>query len=360
MYVNAHIKVLINDTQVYSIVSCEMENDSHNVGATCELVMPLNARIEFNGQDITGQDINDLQKGYVTEPTRYYFNTGDHIQVYAKYEGYESDKYSVSVKGLDPNDKYQLLFDGFLYEFYLSTPIKIKCLDYVYFFNLASFGDEKLDIIPLGKKGKPILKEERKGTGYHKDSILFSALIKDLLYWVNATIHTVNETDDTDYPDVVLEPGMFDMPLVNISFLDMSPASVLEYFKREIGLCITLMNNRLYINVASNTTEVVKLDTGINILKSELQTSNLKKERKKSGSNSLFLKIKLVAYFILDNGKKASYTTGDENGELVNQYFYNVKPSVETESIGGVAVPKNFKALAEEALLKAKQGRFTG
>ena len=367
MYVNAHIKVLINDTLVYSIVSCDMENDSHNVGASCDIVMPLNARIQFNGQDIKGEptaNTENIHKGYLTEPTRYYFNTGDHIQVYAKYEGYESDLNSISVplKDMKPEDKYQLLFDGFLYDFYLSTPIKIKCLDYIYFFNLGTFGDSKLDIIPMTAKGKQLLKKERKGIGYSKTSILFSALINDLLYWVNATIHTVNDEDGTSWPDVVLLPKMFDMPLVNISFVDMSPAAVLEYFKREIGLCITLMGNKLYINVASNTTKEVKLDTGINVLKSGIQTNVLTNGGKKNsrGAHSLFLKIKLVAYFILQTGKKASITVGDENGELVNNYFYNVKPDTATTPVAGVNVPNNMLALANEALVKAKQGRFTG
>jgi hypothetical protein len=72
------------------------------------------------------------------------------------------------------------------------------------------------------------------------------------------------------------------------------------------------------------------------------------------------LKIKLVAYFILDNGKKSSITIGDENGELVNNYFYNVKPDTQTTLQGTVQVPNNMLAIAQEALIKAKHGRFTG
>jgi hypothetical protein len=122
------------------------------------------------------------------------------------------------------------------------------------------------------------------------------------------------------------------------------------------------MGSELYVNVASNTTKEVKLDTGINVIKSDIQTNNLKNANtaRAIGANSLFLKIKLVAYFILDNGKKASITIGDENGEVVNNFFYNVKPDKKTTLRAGVAVPDNMYELAKEALIKAVQGRFKG
>jgi hypothetical protein len=363
MYVNAHIKVFINGTQVYSIVEVEAENDSHNVGATCDIVMPLNARIEFNGQNTTGVDTKNINKGYLTEVTRYSFNTGDHIKIYAKYEGYESDPNAESVPGLDENDKYLLIFEGFLYEFHLGTPIKIKCLDYIYWFNLGYFGDVKIDLIAHSKSGKFLPKKSRSGIGVqYKGNVQFKKIMQDLLQWVNANITQWNDDNGTNFLPVTLNEKTFDTPLVDITFLSMSPASVLEYFKREIGLCITLMGSELYVNVASNTTKEVKLDTGINVIKSDIQTNNLKNANTAHaiGANSIFLKIKLVAYFILDNGKKASITIGDENGEVVNNFFYNVKPDTATTMRAGVAVPNNMLTLANEALIKAVQGRFKG
>lgn len=352
MYLNGHIKVFINDIQVYSIISCETNNDSHNVGATCEIFFPLNSRIEFNGQKI--ETPVRKETNYLTAPTRYLFNTGDHIVIKAKYDGYESDANAGT-------DGYLPVFEGFLYDFYLTTPIKIKCLDYVYWFNMGLFGDTKLVVNQTGKNGKPIKNKIKAGTGVSYKKTTFKKVIQDLLGWVNSDIDNWNNENDTSYPHIELFEPMFDLDLVNISFVNMSPAAVLEWFKRELGLCITFLGNKLYINVASNTINTVKLKTDINVLKSELQTTNLKNHRKTTsvGADSVFIRLKMKVYFVRDNGTKDSFEIGDDAGQLRETFFYNVKPS-SIKSVGGQSIPENYLNLATEALKKAYQARYSG
>jgi hypothetical protein len=347
MYFNCHAKVVINDYTLETVVSVETHNDSNHIGSYCDIVLPLNSRIEFNGNPDQAQtsnnqdpqiDYSQVNQGYLTAPTRYLFNTGDHIAISSKYDGmiYENDINA-------DNDGYLPVFEGFIYDFYESTPIKIKCLDFIYWFNIGIYGNKIVTIVKGKKKPKT-----SSGTGVSFKTTTFKAILKDLIETVNYNIAIWNQENDTSYPDVELMDAIFDMPLVNISFVQMSPAAVLEWFKKELGLNITLMGNKLYANLASNTTSTVVLQTDTNVLQSSLQTTNLQKTKNK-GSNSIFLRVKVKAYFLQTNGTKDSIEVGDPNGQLREVFFYNVKRS---ETL--------YKKMANEALVKFHQDRYTG
>lgn len=338
MYFNCHPKVLINGNQLNSIVSIESSNDSHNIGAFCDIIMPINARFIHEGKGLTA-------------PARNIFNTGDYIIVKAKYDGYEKDANADS-------DGFVTFFTGFLFDFYLGVPLKIKCLDYIYWFNMGIFGNSDL-VIKVTKTGKfkragaqdSIGDKTKAGKGYHKDKVKFKEVLQDLVDWVNYDITKWSIDNDVLIPLVELYDPIFDMDLVNITFNNMSPAAVLEYFKKELGLCITFLANKLYVNVASNTTKNVKLKTDINVLTSELQTTNLKNLRSKNvtGANSVFQKIKVKASFVRNNGTKDSVEVGDPNGQLREVFFYTVKQD-----------EKLYEQLAKEALIKFYQARYNG
>lgn len=348
MYFNCHTKVIINNQTLETVVSVETHNDCNHIGASCDIVLPLNSRIDFNNNLQQAQtvdntdpqiDYSQINQGYLTAPTRYLFNTGDRIQVFAKYEGYETAPGSNS-------DGYLPIFDGFIFDFYETTPIKIKCVDFVYWFNIGIYGSKIVTIVK-GKK-KP---QSATGQGVSFQTTTFKAILEDIIDTVNYNIAIWNDDNGTDYPDIVLSDQIFDMDLVNISFINMSPAAVLEWFKKELGLNITLLNNVLYANLASFTTGQVILQTDTNVIKSGLQTTNLKNFRRKSskGSNSIFLRVKLKAYFLQQNGTKDSIEVGDPNGQMREVFFYNVKRD---EVL--------YNKMALEALQKFHQDRYTG
>jgi len=367
IYVIAHAKVIINDTIVHevginqNIVSIQTNNDANQIGSYCDILLPSNVRIAYNnntnqsptpGDPDPQIDVNQANNGYITAPTRYYFNTGDHIVIKAKYEGYENET------GSD-NDGYLPVFDGFIYDFYESTPIKIKCLDYIYWFNIGIYGSKIITVAKKNSKGKiPKKPKTASGIGVSYTKVAFKELIQDVIDTVNYNIAIWNGENGTSFPDVELSEPMFDMTLVDISFVQMSPAAVLEWFKKELGLNISLNGNKLYVNVASNTLSVVTFKTDVNVITSGLQTTNLQHTKTK-GANSVFLRIKVKAYFIKENGTKDSFEIGDENGKLREVFFYNVKKGKDI-LVGGKTVPENYNTLAQEALQKFHQDRYTG
>lgn len=367
IYVNAHAKVVINDTIVHefgvdqNLVSVETHNDSNHIGSTCEIVFPQNVRLPYKNnasQAPTAEnpdpniDYTQVNDGFIDAKTRYIFNTGDHIQVFAKYEGYEGANGANS-------DGYLPIFDGFLFDFYESTPLKIKCLDYIYWFNIGIYG-QKIN----SKAGGINIPNTAKGSGVSFKSVQFKTLLQDLIDTVNIAIAQSNTDNSTKYPLISLIEPIFDMPLVNISFLQMSPAAVLEWFKKEMGFNITLLHNKLYVNIASNTTGTVILQTDTNVILSNLQTTNLQHKRTKlaKGSNSVFLRIKLKCNIIRNNGTKDSFEVGDPNGQMREIWLYNVKPgvSVPMPNDPTKTIPKNYLEMANEALLKMHQDRYTG
>jgi len=338
MFFNAHCKVIINNQTLETVVSVETHNDGNQIGAYCDIVLPLNSRIEYNndkGQASTSQnqdpqiDYSQVNNGYLTAPTRYLFNTGDHIKITAKYDGYEQ------VNGVD-TEGYLPVFEGFIYDFYETTPIKIKCLDYIYWFNMGTYNISHLNTT-------------------------FKTILSALVDIVNQNITAWNEDNSTTYPLCSLYEPIFDLNFTDISFSQMSPAAVLEWFKKEVGFNITLLGNKLYCNIASNTTGTVILQTDRNVIQSGLQSTNLKNKglRKSRGSNSVFLRLKLKCNFIRTNGLKDSFEIGDENGQLREIWVYKVKPGANV-TYKGKLVPQNYLDMAQDALTKYRQDRYIG
>ena len=323
MYLDAHISVYIGVdgrqtsgnpngyTPIRDVVSVRIENDCQHIGASCDIVLPLNARIEYT----------DGKKDYLTAASISTFQSGDPILVKAKYDGYESESEA------DENG-FITVFEGFLYDFYEGNPLKIVCQDWVFKLN-----QKAISISYPDKKGNP-------------SSISMQNFINDILD--NTGVAMLPIESEYYRPDgtKVTNPT-FNLMLQDIHFTLMTPAAILNWIKKEIGINITLMRDKLYVNVASNTTSTVKFDTRYNVKTSDLQTTNLTRGKK---AQSVFLKLKLKAWFIQTNGTKDSIdNVGDPDGQLREVYFYNI-PRDQTK----------YKQLAAEALEKFKQRRFNG
>jgi len=332
MYLSGKIQVIINGQTLDSVVSVEVHNDGNHIGSTCEITLPLNCRIRNSDSKMIA-------------PTRFLFNTGDHIIINAKYQGYESQ---------GNTGGYQRVFEGFLFDFYESNPVKIKCLDFIYWFNMGIYGANY--VFTKAKKG-----QIKGGTGKFFAEIEFADLLQDLIDWVNDVIANSNDENGTGYPAITLIKPEFTFKLVNIPFTNLSPAAVLEWLKRELGFNISMIGNSLYANVASFTRNHVKLNTQYNVIQSSLQSTNLIKHKTKQskGANSVFLRIKVKAYFENEDGTKESFEVGDPNGQLREVYFYKVAKG-NLVTIGNQTVYENYYKYANEALNKCYQSRYTG
>jgi hypothetical protein len=304
MYVNAVLQVYFNDKLFDSVVSIDVKNDAAHIGATCDIVVPLNSRLKYQ----------NVGKDYITDPSpnNYLFNSGDTVTVLAVYEGYKD---------------WVNVFDGYVNDFTEGTPLTVKCLDAVYLLNQSTINLEYKKPTPL----KNIINDILKGTGIVQIGI-------------EKNYTTENGTSMTN--------PVFDLELENLTFKNMSPAACLEYIKTNIGLNITLMGKQLYVNIASNTTNTVKLDTRINVCKSDLQKPN-----------STFQKFKVKAWFIREDSTRDSFEVGDENGALREVFFYNI-PKTDYINIstkeGLKSIPRRYNELANEALKKVKQVRYSG
>lgn len=303
MYFNAKISVTIGGKTLLTVVSVKASNDASHVGAYCDIVVPLNCRIQYQ----------DGAHDYLTDYAKNLFKTGDQVVIRAKYDG------------LDWVD----VFSGFIYDFMEGNPLTIKCLDYIYFFNLGIFGSSRV-LYKKTTKSKQLIS----GTGASYKKITLQTLLQNIVDFVNDTID--EQFEATERVSLVLP--VFEMTLVNISFVTMSPAAILEWLKKELGLNISLSGSKLYCNIASNTLSLVKLDTTRNVLTSDLQKKV-----------STFQRYKLKAWFLREDGTRDSLEVGDSSGTLKEVYFYRV------------ARDQNlYKKLADEALLKYQQHKFNG
>lgn len=218
---------------------------------------------------------------YLTDLVKNLFKVQDPVTVVAKYEGYPDIK----------------VFSGFVYDFLEGTPMTVECMDNIFLLNQTTVNLEYQSVTL-----RDVLKRILQGTGVS-----------------------------------LIEPTL-DLSLTNITFRLMSPASVLEYFKKELGLHISLSDNKLYVNIASNTIATVFFDTAVNVIHSGLQKPE-----------AVYLKLKVKAWFIQQNGKKSSIEVGDTNGELREVFFYKIPFD-----------PKKYQQLAGEALIKYKMMKFSG
>ncbi len=322
MYFNAKISVTIAGQLLSTIVSVKTSNDGQKIGAYCDLVVPLNSYIAY-------QNPNDL-KVYLTAIRVDKYSSGDEVIITASYDGFNTIN----------------IFNGFVYDFTLGMPTTIRCMDYIYYFNLGIFGDKR--VFTTNKKGTKIKKS---GLGVNYKSIQFRDILQQLIDFVNETIDA--EAPGSAHVSLILD-NFFDMTLSNLTFISMSPAAILEWFKKEVGFNISLYGNRLFVNLASTTTGSVILNTGRNVIESKLQTV-LQKSVKTKGITqakslaSAFEKIRLKCWFIREDGTRDSLEIGDPNGVQEERFFYKVKRDA-----------TNYEKLAEAALLKAQQHRYHG
>lgn len=325
MYFDARLSVTIDGKNLTTVVGIKTSNDAAKVGSSCDLIVPLNAYFEyFNPDNLTT---------YLTAIRADAFPQGCPIEVIASYisEGVQMPILTV--------------FRGFVFDFVLGMPTTIKCLDYIYFFNLGIFGDNRVSI--SNKAGTKI---KNTGQGVHYSTIKFKDLLQQLVDFVNITI---SESTTGALP-VELMPT-FDMTLENLTFITMSPAAILEWFKTELGFNITFYDNKLYVNLASQTNGKIIVNTEVNCIGSRLQTT-LQHSKKSAGKSptltairSAFQRIRLKCWFIREDGTRDSFEVGDQNGIQEEHFFYKVKRE-----------GNNYETLANAALLKAQQHHYRG
>lgn len=218
---------------------------------------------------------------FLTDIVKNLFNSGDKVVVTAWYDDYP----------------VLTIFTGFIYEFIEGTPMTIECLDNIYLLNQTT-------------------------VNLAYASISLTALLEQVLTGTGITL---------------ILPTL-DLQLVNISFRLMSPAAILQWFRTELGLNVSLIGTQLYMNIASNVISVGYLDTRRNVLKCALQKPS-----------AVYLKLKVKAWFIQENGKKTSMEVGDPHGELREVFFYRIPFNAAV-----------YQKLAGEALIKYKQMKFSG
>lgn len=209
------------------------------------------------------------------------FKSGDPVKVVAWYDG---------LPKID-------VFTGFVYDFKEGTPTTIKCTDFIYFL-------------------------EQKHMDLSYKSVTLQSLVQTILQGSGVTL---------------MMPTI-QMNLVNITFRMMTPAAILEYFKKELGFNISLMGNQLYIGLASNTLNRVILASDRNVIHCDLQKKD-----------AIFSTIFIRAWYVLENGKKTYLDVGNTTGQMIEQWFYKVQYDYNT-----------YVKLAKEALVKAEQYRFKG
>lgn len=210
------------------------------------------------------------------------FKVGDDITITASYPNTQLPDVQV--------------FKGNVFEFKEGTPCTIRCIDYL-----------------------PLLGHMQ---NFNAVSITLKALIEKILVGTGITL---------------ILPTV-DMTLVDITFRTMSPWAILEYLKKSIGLNISLQGTRLYVNVASNSLNIIKYRSDRNIHLCGLQQPD-----------TIWEGYKIKAWFLQPNGVRDSLEVGDKDGHLTEVYFYKVS--------GGLPV---YNKLAAEALLKVRQRKYSG
>lgn len=271
MYFDAKIEVTIANKVLQTVSAVSVDNDSKTIGSDCDIVVPLNCRIQYK----------DGKHDFLTDQPKNLFKTGDPVTVRAMYVGYA----------------WLTVFTGFVVDFTEGTPLKIKCQDQIFLLDQTTVSVS------------------------HK-SITLQNLINGIIKGTGITL---------------VQPTI-QLNLQNITFRLMSPAAILQWIKNEIGLNISLNGTNLYVNVASNTLREVKLRTDRNVIKADLQKPS-----------SVFLKLKVKAWFVRQDGTKDSFEVGDGDGQLREVFFYKLPRD-----------QKLYQKLANEALIKYKQYRYSG
>jgi hypothetical protein len=293
MYFNDKIEIVVTNKQrgtepvvskyLKSVISIHTSNDSAHLGADCELIVPLNARIMYK----------DGKNDYLTAKSTILFQSGDQIEINTWLEGDIFTGYNRINK-----------FKGWIVDVTEGNPTRIKCVDYIY----------KLNTEPIS---------------IHYPSITIKSLLEFLI-------------KDTG---ITLSKDVFDFTLKDITFSMMSRAAILESIKKDMGINISLNGSELYCNVASNTTQVVRLQSDRNI-RSDVGGSSgcdLQKE------NMTYQQIRVKAWFENEDGTKTSLEVGADKGQIREMYWYKIPKDT-----------KLYKKLATEAYNKCLLGTYKG
>ena len=242
MYFNAKTRITITSKtgtkQLNTIVSVSAHNDTQHIGGDCTVIVPLNCVMKY-------QDKTTGKTDFINAIPRVDFKSGNKITVQAQYEGMD----------------WINVFEGFITDYIAGTPSTIKCSDYIYWFNQ--------NILDLAYT-----------------SITFKQLMQNVLDSVNKSMKLGSK--------ITLDTSI-SWNLVNISFKRMSPAAILDHFKKECGLNISLSGNSLYCNVASDIKSTVKFETVRNVYESSLQRPD-----------AVFQRYKVTLWLLNDNGTKTS------------------------------------------------------
>lgn len=275
MYFDCKLEVRIGGKLLETVTEIEISNDAAQIGANCEIVVPLTVRIQNEGQ-------------YLIDNVRNLFKSGDFVQIWAWYLGME---------------KLQV-FEGFIFDFLEGTPMKIRCLDYVY-------------KLKLGVKNLSFPKARIKN------------VISKIIEGSGLTL---------------MEPYV-DFEVENLTFPNMSPAACLEWIKKELALTVTIIGQKLYFNIASNTLNEVKLKSDTNVIGISMQKPE-----------SAFQKFKVKAWIKKPNGTKEAVEIGDEDGEL-----REIKLMCVPKNTPKGKEKKNYHTkLMDNALEQVKMGHYNG
>jgi hypothetical protein len=311
MYFNAHAQIFFNEVLVpyFSEVNCK--NDCKQTGASCDISIPLPARYP-----------NDAKNQYLItiNKSTYNFTKGMPVKVTTWYDE------------LKDNPKGGVLteFNGFIYDFVAGNPLKIRCLDYFFFFQQGT--------INIGTK-------EKKFNGQ------FKAVLQAIIDGANKNLaqYKKDGTVPQDLPKIVISKYYMDFEVVDLTMNNLSPAACIEWLKKELSAVCTMIGNELYFAFSSNTIDTVNLKTKFNVIG----------EPKMQMPEAAFQKFKMQAYYVKEDGTKRVYASGDDygdgssvpgeqDGELheINMHFVKNK--------------KDHQKLIDNAWTEKRLGHYTG
>ena len=306
MFKNSHISVYINGIPIKYISELHYKNDSEHIGASCDIIVPLMALTLYN----------QTSKNQLTQANITNSQTGFSIIVKGKYDENASDS-TADEQG------FITIFDGYIYDIIQGTPSKIMCKDASYLMNIKPLNND--GAVPTTLK-----------------KILQNLIIPEANKHLNAG----------DVPLSLITP-IVDMPLENFTIKEMTGLAILSHIKHETGINISIVGRALYANVASNTTNTVNLSTDKDIIEASLQPIN-----------TTFLNLKIKAWFVKKDSTKDSFELGQATDSQIREiYLYFVTPGADimiNTLEGQKLVPKNYYTLAQNALLKYKQRRYSG
>jgi hypothetical protein len=270
MFFNAHSQIFINEVLMPYFSEVDCKNDCKQTGASCDINIPLTARYARTAKP------SDQEYMIAINRQSFDFKKGQSVKVTAWYDE------------LKDNSKGGILteFEGFIYDFVAGNPLKIRCLDYFFFFQQGT--------INLSTSAK-------KFNGQFKDVLQFiiDGANKNLQSYID------DQTVKSDLPKIVISKYYMDFQVADLVMNNLSPAACLEWLKKELSAVCTMIGNELYFSFSSNTIASVNLHTKFNVIgKPKMQLPE-----------AAFQKFKMQAYYMKEDGTKRVYATGDDYGQ---------------------------------------------